>query len=358
VFARFTERARQVVVLAQEEAQALRHSYIGTEHILLGLLLEDEGLAARVLESLDITVERVRGQVVRIVGSGEEVTSGHLPFTPRAKKVFELSLREALSLGHPYIDTEHLLLALVRQNEGVAARILLDFNADSEKVHSEVLRVLPGTSSFGRHMGGAHSHRKPHPLRPPLDWGRAGVLWRPDRALRRPLRAAERLASVALEELGFRVWVDRVRPPVPARPGVRGAVRPGPLPLDPQAREAMAPRRIPAAKPGLDWRRATLLWRPEGLELRVPLRMTVAQMATFAADPPWTQPPLAGLRREIWTGWLALASLTLMGDVGDPQELRRLLDAAAQRAVDNGERDGAAASDFLRQLRDEPSAGG
>ena len=122
MFERFTERARQVVVLAQEEARTLKHNYIGTEHILLGLLREEEGLAARVLESLDITVERVRAQVVRIVGSGEEVTSGQIPFTPRAKKVLELALREALSLGHNYIGTEHILLGLVRENEGVAAR--------------------------------------------------------------------------------------------------------------------------------------------------------------------------------------------------------------------------------------------
>jgi ATP-dependent Clp protease ATP-binding subunit ClpC len=144
VFERFTERARQVVVLAQEEARILKHNYIGTEHILLGLLREEEGLAARVLESLDITVERVRAQVVRIVGSGEEVTSGQIPFTPRAKKVLELALREALSLGHNYIGTEHILLGLVRENEGVAARILLDFDADSEKIRNEVIRMLSG----------------------------------------------------------------------------------------------------------------------------------------------------------------------------------------------------------------------
>src|SRR5918995_1691022 len=119
MFERFTERARQVVVLAQEEARTLKHNYIGTEHILLGLLREEEGLAARVLESLDITVERVRAQVVRIVGSGEEVTSGQIPFTPRAKKVLELALREALSLGHNYIGTEHILLGLVRENERI-----------------------------------------------------------------------------------------------------------------------------------------------------------------------------------------------------------------------------------------------
>ncbi|MEK6228822.1 MAG: AAA family ATPase, partial [Actinomycetota bacterium] len=128
-------------------------NYIGTEHILLGLLREEEGLAARVLESLDITVERVRAQVVRIVGSGEEVTSGQIPFTPRAKKVLELALREALSLGHNYIGTEHILLGLVRENEGVAARILLDFDADSEKIRNEVIRMLSGPGGRQRSGG-------------------------------------------------------------------------------------------------------------------------------------------------------------------------------------------------------------
>src|ERR1700742_5103518 len=151
MFERFTERARQVVVLAQEEARTLKHNYIGTEHILLGLLREEEGLAARVLESLDITVEEVRAQVARIVGQGDEVTSGQIPFTPRAKKVLELALREALSLGHNYIGTEHILLGLVRENEGVAARILLDFDADSDKIRNEVIRMLSGPG--GRRQG-------------------------------------------------------------------------------------------------------------------------------------------------------------------------------------------------------------
>src|SRR6201998_885504 len=150
MFERFTERARQVVVLAQEEARTLKHNYIGTEHILLGLLREEEGLAARVLESLDITVEEVRAQVARIVGQGDEVTTGQIPFTPRAKKVLELALREALSLGHNYIGTEHILLGLVRENEGVAARILLAFDADSEKSANEVIRMLSGPGSRQR----------------------------------------------------------------------------------------------------------------------------------------------------------------------------------------------------------------
>src|SRR6266481_1641470 len=152
MFERFTERARQVVVLAQDEARALKHNYIGTEHILLGLLREEEGLAARVLESLDITVEEVLAQVARIVGQGDEVTTGQIPFTPRAKKVLELALREALSLGHNYIGTEHILLGLVRENEGVAARILLDFDADADKIRNEIIRMLSGPGR--RQQGG------------------------------------------------------------------------------------------------------------------------------------------------------------------------------------------------------------
>ncbi len=135
-----------MVILAEEEARTLKHNYIGTEHILLGLLREEEGLAARVLESLDITVERVRAQVVRIVGSGEEINWDQIPFTPRAKEVFGQALREATRLGHNLINTEHILLGLVRQYEGIAARVLLDFDADSEKVENEVIHMLSGSS--------------------------------------------------------------------------------------------------------------------------------------------------------------------------------------------------------------------
>ncbi len=159
MFERFTERARQVVVLAQDEARALKHNYIGTEHILLGLLREEEGLAARVLESLDITVEEVRAQVARIVGQGDEVTTGQIPFTPRAKKVLELALREALSLGHNYIGTEHILLGLVRENEGVAARILLDFDADAEKIRNEIIRMLSGPGRRQQGSGQSSSEK-------------------------------------------------------------------------------------------------------------------------------------------------------------------------------------------------------
>jgi hypothetical protein len=145
VFERFTERARQVVVLAQDEARALKHNYIGTEHILLGLLREEEGLAARVLESLKITTEEVRAQVARIIGTGDEpVVGGQIPFTPRAKKVLELSLREAMALRDSYIGTEHILLGIARENEGVASRILLDFGVDAEKIRDATIRVVPG----------------------------------------------------------------------------------------------------------------------------------------------------------------------------------------------------------------------
>jgi hypothetical protein len=346
VFERFTERARQVVVLAQEEARGLRHSYIGTEHILLGLLREGEGLAARVLENLDVTVELVRGQVVQIVSPGEEVTSGQIPFTPRAKKVLELSLREALSLGHNYIDTEHVLLALVRENEGVAARILLDFGAVPETIRREVLRFVSSPSG-PLPVGQAVGRRAPHPLRPPLDWERAGVLWRPDRVLRGTVREFERFASRILEEqLGVRV--SRVRP----RPMLRASVR-GPSGAGPPSRAhtvMIHPPAAPQLTPGLVWQNATLLWRPEGLELRVPLRLNEGAMAAFASDAVWQTAPLSALRRELWNGWLALASPSLLNDV-DPDELRRSLDGVATRALDASNTEHGRVQDFLRRLR-------
>jgi ATP-dependent Clp protease ATP-binding subunit ClpC len=142
VFERFTERARQAVVLAQDEARALKHNYIGTEHLLLGLLREKEGLAARVLESLGVSVAEARAQVARIVGEGEDVATGQIPFTPRGKKVLELSLREATSLGHENIGTEHILLGLMREGEGVAVDMLRDFGADAERIRTRVLEML------------------------------------------------------------------------------------------------------------------------------------------------------------------------------------------------------------------------
>ena len=144
MFERFTERARQVIVLAQAEARALKHNYIGTEHLLLGLLREEEGLAARVLASLGVALEEVRAEVARIVGQGDELEGGQVPFTPRAKKILELSLREALDLGHNYIGTEHLLLGLLREGEGVAVRILLDVGAAPGAIRDELLLLLGG----------------------------------------------------------------------------------------------------------------------------------------------------------------------------------------------------------------------
>jgi ATP-dependent Clp protease ATP-binding subunit ClpC len=153
VFERFTERARRVVVLAQEEARMLDHNYIGTEHILLGLIHEGESVAARALESLGISLEEVRGDVERVIGHGEQTAGGHIPFTPRAKKVLELSLREALQLGHNYIGTEHILLGLAREGEGVAAQVLQQRGADLNRVRQEVIGLLAG--SLGRPPGEA-----------------------------------------------------------------------------------------------------------------------------------------------------------------------------------------------------------
>jgi len=144
VFERFTDRARRVVVLAQEEARLLNHNYIGTEHILLGLLNEGEGIAAQALESLDINLASVRDEVVKIIGQGQQSPSGHIPFTPRAKKVLELSLREALQLGHNYIGTEHILLGLIREGEGVAAQVLQQLGAELQKVRQTVIQLLSG----------------------------------------------------------------------------------------------------------------------------------------------------------------------------------------------------------------------
>ena len=144
MFERFTDRARRVVVLAQEEARMLNHNYIGTEHILLGLIHEGEGVAAKALESLGISLEAVRQQVEEIIGQGQQAPSGHIPFTPRAKKVLELSLREALQLGHNYIGTEHILLGLIREGEGVAAQVLVKLGADLNKVRQQVIQLLNG----------------------------------------------------------------------------------------------------------------------------------------------------------------------------------------------------------------------
>jgi ATP-dependent Clp protease ATP-binding subunit ClpA len=142
MFERFTDRARRVVVLAQEEARMLNHNYIGPEHLLLGLMREGEGVAAKALESLNISLEAVRSQVEEIIGQGQAAPTGHIPFTPRAKKVLELSLREALQLGHNYIGTEHILLGLIREGEGAAAQVLLRLGANLNRARQSVIDLI------------------------------------------------------------------------------------------------------------------------------------------------------------------------------------------------------------------------
>jgi ATP-dependent Clp protease ATP-binding subunit ClpC len=147
MFERFTDRARRVVVLAQTEARNLNHNYIGTEHILLGLIHERQGVAAQVLESSNISLEAARQQVEEIIGRGQAEIGGHIPFSPRAKKVLELSLREALQLGHNYIGTEHVLLGLIREGEGVAAQVLRELGADLNGVRQTVIQLLSGSKA-------------------------------------------------------------------------------------------------------------------------------------------------------------------------------------------------------------------
>ena len=161
MFERFTDGARRVVVLAQEEARVLNHNYIGTEHVLLGLIREGEGVAGKALESLGISLEAVRQQVEEIIGQGQQAPSGHIPFTPRAKKVLELSLREALQLGHNYIGTEHILLGLIREGEGVAAQVLVKLGADLNRVRQQVNQLLAGYQGKEPAAAGAPSESAP-----------------------------------------------------------------------------------------------------------------------------------------------------------------------------------------------------
>ncbi len=152
MFERFTDRARQAILLAQEEARMLNHDYIGTEHILLGLIHEGEGVAAKVLESLGISLDAVRQQVEEIIGPGQQAPSGHIPFTPRAEEVLELAQREARALGHDYMGTEHILLGLIREGGGVAAQVLVKLGADLNRVRQQVIQLLhgyQGTESLG-----------------------------------------------------------------------------------------------------------------------------------------------------------------------------------------------------------------
>src|SRR5947208_3778721 len=154
VFERFSDRARRVVVLAQEEARMFKHNYIGTEHILLGLAHEGEGVAAKALEAMGVSLAAVRSQVEAIIGRGQAEPTGHIPFTPRAKKVLELSLRESLQLGHNYIGTEHILLGLIREGEGVAAQVLQKLGADLGRVRQQVIQLLSGYGSTQEQRSG------------------------------------------------------------------------------------------------------------------------------------------------------------------------------------------------------------
>ena len=174
MFERFTDRARNVVVLAQQEARLLKHNYIGTEHILLGLARETDGLAAKALDALGIGLEAVREQVVEITGQGQKSPSGHIPFTPRAKKVLELSLREALQFGHNYIGTEHILLGLIREGDGVAAQVLIRLGGDLSAVRQQVIRLLKESPATDECW--PPRPLRPRPLRPrPPGWPRAPV---------------------------------------------------------------------------------------------------------------------------------------------------------------------------------------
>ena len=200
MFERFTDRSRRVIVLAQEEARMLDHNYIGTEHILLGLIRESDGCAARALESLEISLGAVRQQVEEIIGRGQEAPSGPVPFTPRAKKVLALSLRESLQLGHNYIGTEHILLGLLREGDGVAAQVLVRLGADLNRVRQQVIQLLHGYSGQDVESAGSRpGSRAPAAL--PDD-----VLVRFD-ALERRLTALERWVSMQpdLEDLDQKI---------------------------------------------------------------------------------------------------------------------------------------------------------
>ena len=214
MFERFTDRARRVLVLAQEEARLLNHSFIGTEHILLGLIHEGEGLAAKALESLGISLEAVREKVEETIGPAGSAPTGSPPFTPRAKKVLELSLREALQLGHNYIGTEHMLLGLVREGEGVAAQVLISLGADLSRVRQQVIQLLSGyqgrEQSAGVSQHAVYARAEPSEPRPTA----VGESWTVQvvRAGRRPedfARSYDRLANI-LTRLGADVDDSRI----------------------------------------------------------------------------------------------------------------------------------------------------
>jgi ATP-dependent Clp protease ATP-binding subunit ClpA len=238
MFERFTEPARQVVVLAQDEARALKHNYMGTEHILLGLLREEKGLAAQVLDSLDITIVEVRAQVARIIGEGDTVPTGQIPLTPRGKKVFELALREALSLDHEHVGTEHILLGLVREGQGVAARILEDFGREMETVLSETLRMLGATGP--RPPGDVpQTERTQAVLRLAEDEARSlgHDLLGDEHILLGMLREGEGLAARVLDTLD--VTLEEVRAQVARIAGRGDGVTTGEIPFTPRAAQIL-----------------------------------------------------------------------------------------------------------------------
>ncbi len=197
MFERFTDRARRVVVLAQEEARLLNHNYIGTEHILLGLIHEGDGVAAQALTSLGISFDAVRDEIEEIIGRGESVPSGHIPFTPRAKKVLEMSLREALQLGHNYIGTEHILLGLIHEGEGVAAQVLVRKGAELTRVRQQVIQLLSGYSAVTEKTLATTDDPQIRSSRPPATPGRE----REHRLFVDLLRASEEIRAATLEAL-------------------------------------------------------------------------------------------------------------------------------------------------------------
>ena len=265
MFERFTERARQVVVLAQDEARALRHDAIDAEHLLLGILREEDGVGARVLVALGVTAEDVRARVVRLVGQGAELATGQIPFSPAAKHALELALREGMALGQNFIATEHLLLGLARENTGVAARILRELDVDAETIRHEVIAVLAAPDSgyvapagVVVSVGGERGGRRPRKARggddglPPPRFTRASrrslILAQDEaRALGHARMGTEHILLGLLVEGGLtsrmlealEIPVDDVRAEVVRIAGQGGTAQAGHIPFTPQAKAAL-----------------------------------------------------------------------------------------------------------------------
>jgi ATP-dependent Clp protease ATP-binding subunit ClpA len=237
MFERFTDRARRVVVLAQEEARMLNHHYVGTEHILLGLVHEGEGVAAKALDSLGIGLETVREKVEETIGRGEKPPSGHIPFTPRTKKVLELSLRESLQLGHNYIGTEHILLGMISEGEGVAAQVLVGLGADLDRVRQQVTQILHAHLSRTEASGPGKRQRKVA-IRPPGPGPREFWLTEMQDAL---AKIADRLTAIE-RHLGMTAHPAGSGDPSGAKSAEKPAGSPG-------AKRARKPADSPGAKP-------------------------------------------------------------------------------------------------------------